>query len=587
MARGGSIILKPMRAAFLPIVARELRAASRRPQIYRGRVGFAFGLLAIAAMILLTGLNKTSPLLLGRTLFFSLAMMLGIFCCFSGATIADCISQEKRDGTLGLLFLTDLKGHDIILGKLAAGSLMNFYNLLAALPIMTVPLLMGGLTASQVARVAVVLLNTMFFSTATGVLVSTLSRKAQKANGWTVLVVAFVTAGLPALAFAGRAYLLERHGITVDWPYLLPFLLPSPGLAVFIVLTGFIPGAGMPGWVGSAFWASIGTTHLIAWAFLALASWLVRRVWQDRPASVQKLTWQQRFHRWCQGGHAQRAAFRRRLLAVNPIYWLACRDRLKTAATWAYPGAILVLAVWLFNRDGFAWLEYDVSAPLVFYGFGAFKIWTASEAANRFTEEARIGALELLLATPLTVEDILRGHWLALRRQFARPALMLMLMAALLLGLTASQVANPGREHRELALFMILSLPMLVADMMALGWVGLWQGITQPLAQKAVGGTTFRVLFLPMLILLALSAAWSFLKWKFHLGWDPGLGTMLFGWSVLGFTADVLWIRWARRKLLEEFRLAAMRRQLAPEEPSLWGWLGRQAGRLWHTSKTH
>ena len=30
---------------------------------------------------------------------------------------ADCISQERREGTLGLLFLTDLRGPDVALGN--------------------------------------------------------------------------------------------------------------------------------------------------------------------------------------------------------------------------------------------------------------------------------------------------------------------------------------------------------------------------------------------------------------------------------------------------------------------------------------
>src|SRR5256885_13337716 len=29
---------------------------------------------------------------------------------------ADCLSWEKREGSLGLLFLTDLKGYDVVLG---------------------------------------------------------------------------------------------------------------------------------------------------------------------------------------------------------------------------------------------------------------------------------------------------------------------------------------------------------------------------------------------------------------------------------------------------------------------------------------
>ena len=33
---------------------------------------------------------------------------------------ADCLSEEKREGTLGLLFLTDLRGYDIVVSSSSA-----------------------------------------------------------------------------------------------------------------------------------------------------------------------------------------------------------------------------------------------------------------------------------------------------------------------------------------------------------------------------------------------------------------------------------------------------------------------------------
>src|SRR5215210_1133269 len=97
----------------LPIVARELRVASRRAATYWTR--FIFGVLAIVvgsfvwAMVFRESSRET-----GRALFTS-----------------DCVSEEKREGTLGLLFLTDLKSYDIVLGKLTASSVTAIYGLLA------------------------------------------------------------------------------------------------------------------------------------------------------------------------------------------------------------------------------------------------------------------------------------------------------------------------------------------------------------------------------------------------------------------------------------------------------------------------
>ena len=51
-------------------------------------------------------------------LFTVLNAIAFIFCLLAGVFLtADCLSEEKREGTLGLLFLTSLKGYDVVLGK--------------------------------------------------------------------------------------------------------------------------------------------------------------------------------------------------------------------------------------------------------------------------------------------------------------------------------------------------------------------------------------------------------------------------------------------------------------------------------------
>jgi ABC-type transport system involved in multi-copper enzyme maturation permease subunit len=100
-----------------------------------------------------------------------------LYCLFSGVwSTADCLSEEKREGTLGLLFLTDLKGYDVVFGKLVATSLNGFYALLAVVPILALPLLLGGITGGEFARMALVVVNTLFFSLALGICVSAVCR---------------------------------------------------------------------------------------------------------------------------------------------------------------------------------------------------------------------------------------------------------------------------------------------------------------------------------------------------------------------------------------------------------------------------
>src|SRR5581483_11264013 len=152
---------------FLPIVERELRVAARLTRTYRSRA------LMVAIIMLLFGALGPAPAQMGGTMFATLSWMVLGFCLLEGGrTTADCLSEERREGTLGLLFLTDLKGYDVVLGKLAATSLNSIYGLLAMLPILALPLLLGGVTMQEFWLRALALANILFASLAAGMWVS-------------------------------------------------------------------------------------------------------------------------------------------------------------------------------------------------------------------------------------------------------------------------------------------------------------------------------------------------------------------------------------------------------------------------------
>src|SRR6059036_1500804 len=146
---------------FLPIVDRELRAAARRKGTYRLRswtavVGMLAGFGFLLAYWVSPGRGN-----MGDSLFTVLSGYTFGLCALAGVFLtADCLSEEKREGTLGLLFLTDLKGYDVALGKFLGRSLRGFYALLAVFPILATTLTMGGVTAGEFWRMALVLVNT-------------------------------------------------------------------------------------------------------------------------------------------------------------------------------------------------------------------------------------------------------------------------------------------------------------------------------------------------------------------------------------------------------------------------------------------
>jgi len=111
---------------FLPIVMRELRAASRRRQTYWLRTGATLTVILLGTWLFVVMQYEHRKLssylfgtLTGSVIFY--ALLTGI------RATADCLSEERREGTLGLLFLTGLKGYEVVLGKLAANSATTFY----------------------------------------------------------------------------------------------------------------------------------------------------------------------------------------------------------------------------------------------------------------------------------------------------------------------------------------------------------------------------------------------------------------------------------------------------------------------------
>ena len=95
---------------FLPIVERELRVAARQPRTWWRRMLTTAVALALFSFILLAISQWCSFSIIGHDVFSALSVVGTIYALLAGPlTTADCLSRERREGTLGLLFLTDLR----------------------------------------------------------------------------------------------------------------------------------------------------------------------------------------------------------------------------------------------------------------------------------------------------------------------------------------------------------------------------------------------------------------------------------------------------------------------------------------------
>ena len=118
----------------------------------------AFFATGVAAFVLMF-VQSATPGSTGKITLEVLAWLAFPFVVLEGLRhTADSLSQEKREGTLGLLFLTDLKGFDVVLGKFFALSLTSFYALIALIPALAIPVLLGGVTGAEFWRLVLALM---------------------------------------------------------------------------------------------------------------------------------------------------------------------------------------------------------------------------------------------------------------------------------------------------------------------------------------------------------------------------------------------------------------------------------------------
>ncbi|MEI8041613.1 MAG: ABC transporter permease subunit [Verrucomicrobiota bacterium] len=538
---------------FLPIVERELRVAARQHSTYWMRMVLALAAIAIGFFLYLAR-SQMPPQALAKEIFGGLGGLSLLYCLSSGRrSTADCLSEEKREGTLGLLFLTDLKGYDVVLGKLAATSVSAFYGLLAVLPVLAIPLLMGGVTNGEFWRTVLVLVNTFLFSLTIGVFASVLSRDARRAMGTNLLLLLALAAVPPAIA-ATIAYIDNSH------PTIHPLFFSCPVYSYWGCFDANYRGA------PAYFWASVGVIHALTWLLAALSSWLVPHSWQDRESGKGEPRQADRWRSWVYGNAAQRKALRTRLLEVNPFCWLSSRARFKPAAVWVFLG--LTLCWWLYLRlvMHLHWAEESFSLTTVLLLNSVLKLWIGIEASQRLAEEQKMGSLELLLSTPLRADDILRGQFLALKRQFLRPMAVVLAVEAVFIIAGSMPWLGRSQDRGEWAAYGIAAMILLILDTVALACVGLRVALTAKSPTRASASAVLRIMILPWLMFIAVMVIASI--WTAG-GPGPGWKFSLHLWFWLGVSADLAFGLPAWRQLRTRFRELALQRFAASPIPAM------------------
>ena len=607
------------RVALPPLVERELRSGARRPLFYwlRGLLALAVGFQGYELLDRyvmgpppapgMMVLGPPGPVLTGATLLYQMAWLLFLVALLMGVAGADTINRERREGTLGLLLLTDLTPREIVWGKMLSCGLTSFLVLLGALPALMFPVLAGGVTGGQAALTGIGLLNTLFVALAAGLWMSTVFRERRHAIPATLVLLA-------ALAFGA-----ELVGSSVFGPATAP-LFRLFGLA------GWMTAAQLPILFNLPFVAWFITMHAVGWVFLWRAGATLAASWQDQPH--KQVREPEPTEAWPSCAAAAQLAVTTAEdsgLGVRPSSGAATSPSgrgselsnalgrsdiaapedgrtpplLEGPAGTPEPATALARASWLTDPrpwdadpirwrverlgsvEGLIWVAVAINfcaqfgtlgsvlnlgaAPADTWGLVSFVGMAviffsggliAWAGARFFLDTRRQQDLELLLTTPLGSRHILSGQWRVLRRTLTWP-LGVVLVLALPSGIALIYDSANG-YRRE---FWLLLQPFLIAVNLALEavtlcWVGIWFGLRGRNAITAVAGTVGLVQLLPLVLAAALMWGWAWLPGRLSsLAMSRGRMPPII-LALLFFVAkNLALIVWARLRLRRELRL--------------------------------
>ncbi|MCS1408700.1 MAG: hypothetical protein M2R45_01876 [Verrucomicrobia subdivision 3 bacterium] len=338
------------------VMMRELMREARSPAASCFR---ALGCLGLLAMLGLVALSPTGIPLgdgSGGRLFleFNLAVFSLIWVAVPFFSY-DAISRERREGTLELLFLAPLGAFEVLAAKGFVHVLRAVVWMLAMLPVMMVPLLVGGVAYLDVLRMVLLQGAAILLALLAGLIASVHSRSALQSAIWALVgSLGFLTLFGATYVLGSALLFIERSGIhwTREGIYLvvgfffrsawnrLPFNRPGVALGI----------ASYQSDGGGATWeqvAQAGTLFITTSGGVLLGFfWLARRLksvvrsegecrsYRERPVRINRLRmrglrndrwwriWLQlrylmrRYHCW------RRAVLALAAMAVLGVYWV-------------------------------------------------------------------------------------------------------------------------------------------------------------------------------------------------------------------------------------------------------------------------
>ena len=425
----------------LPLLFREFQVALRRPLTLHLRLVFGGGSMLLAVWSILVSATGSGARIFSVLVAIGAVLSMGV--AVFGAS--DSISRERREGTLGFLFLTDLRAYDVVLGKIAAAGLVPFYTLVGMFPAFAVCVLVGGLPALTFWKGMVALVVTLVFSLCGTLYISSLCEDHRK-------------------AFGGAAALL----LVINPLLLCGMALLSGETAFFAVLLCFC---------------------VLTALFFRAAAGQLQRHWRDGEVLPVKKA---------------EATLRRTkssaLIEKFPVAWMMLRRR----NTQRWFGWVLLVcgalsaSLLIVNPPKVNGLTAFL--VVLFAAHVAYQFVLLTRTAYAFYTDRRTGALELMVGSKLTNEEIFTGFNSFLLRKSAPAVLVFVVIDVVYAGLLGVAGAGP---------IAALPLGMAVAQCIVLagvGWLGVYRSLMMNHPSLAMLATFARLSLVPIILSLLFLA---------------------------------------------------------------------------------
>lgn len=375
----------------LPIVQREMQVAARWRTTYGFRA-LAAGVGILIAAVAWLDSEMMNTTVNGQSLLWPVAFIGGSAAIWQGCIRASrSLSEERANGTLGLLFLTPLKFKDVVLGKFASASLLALQMAVVLAPVMTVTMLLGGVSFGEVARASLWVGNVTFFFICVSLLISSFTASEMSATSL-------------ALVFAvGVTFLSALELEMTPSVFAGSQMLVSPLSALHGIKDSVYLGNPLTYWPGIVVGQSVG------WFCLWITALSLKSNWH-KPDVFPQLAffWTRRAPPVKKRGPAKV------LGSHGPLEWLILRNVYPSA-----PLVIVIICLLLSLPIGHS----DMMQIMAFFAVSIMIFGVVIHSALAVARAKKAGMLELLAVTPISDIQIVAGQVRGLCKLFLGPSL--------------------------------------------------------------------------------------------------------------------------------------------------------------------